>query len=316
MKIVFAGNNERGIACLQALAKSKHVEILTTISQPFGGSRDGYFRPIAAEARSLGLDVIEPKNVNAPSVAEYLAALQPDVFVMVGFPQVLGRKVRSIPRYGSINVHASPLPRYRGAAPLNWMLIYGEREGAITVLEADDGIDTGPILMQEPFPISKSANIRDITKHVNSRTPVLVDKVLADFPHLWNNRTPQIRTEGFFMTRRRPEDGLVDFSTLSASEIRNLARALVHPYPGAFFFYGGNRYRIEEADFPECQYHGKPGRVAAREDKGIVVIARDQGILLRSLRLDDDSVVRADTTNLRIGTDIEPAGHHHMRVTP
>ena len=151
MKIVFMGTPDFAVETLRGIAKAGH-EILGVVTQPDkpkGRGKALQPTPVKAAAKGLGLPVYQPENVKDPKFVEMLKGLNPDVIVVVAFGQLVSKEILEIPPYGCLNVHASLLPSYRGAAPIQWAVIRGEKESGVTIMRMDEGLDTGDMLAKK-----------------------------------------------------------------------------------------------------------------------------------------------------------------------
>lgn len=303
MRIVYLGNTERGAVCLEALAAARR-DVALVVALP-DESQPAWSRNVAQVARGLGIPVFQPVDVNAPESIERLRAAAPDVMVLCGYNQLLKGPARAAAKLRCINLHAGPLPLYRGAAPLNWMLINGETRGGISILDVDDGIDTGDILAQAHFDIGPNDTYRDLVARTLELYPPMLVDTLARLESGTLRPIRQSREDGSFYTRRRPDDGKIDWRTMSAAAVHNLVRALAAPAPGAFAAtIGGGRIGIETTIACSREYRGVPGRVAARLPEGVVVICADRGLSVVACRLPDGSVVPARDAMPPTGADL------------
>ena len=155
MKIIFAGTPEFALPTLEELFKSGH-EISLVITQrdrPKGRGKKLQYTPVKEKALQLGLEVYQPDNINSDESIEKLKMINPDFLIVVAFGQILKKKVLDIPKIDALNVHASLLPKYRGAAPINWAILNGEEETGVTIMKIDEGLDTGDIISSVSTPI-------------------------------------------------------------------------------------------------------------------------------------------------------------------
>ncbi len=282
MRIIYMGNNERGIACLKALAKSKH-EVVYAVAQTGG---EGWYSSIDNAAKDLQIPCSIVDNPNEDSFLERMGELSLDLVVMCGYSKIVGKKFRSIPKKGCINLHASKLPNYRGAAPLNWALINGEREIGLSIYFVDGGIDTGPIIVQEVIGVGEGDTINDVLK----KTLEIYPKMLLEVCDMIEKGTVKAKEqnldEGTYFTKRRPKDGEIKWDSMTDEDVYNLVRALTNPYPGAFFSYGGKKVFVWGARLEKKNFHGIPGRVATRRGGGVVVVAKNRGIRITRIQLE------------------------------
>lgn len=237
MKIVYLGSGEFGIECLNALAGSKHnlTLIVTQPSQQAGRGRRPRPTPVAEWAKERSVDFIETEDVNKPEMVEKIEALGPDLIVVIAFGQKIGNKLINLPPKGAINIHASLLPKYRGAAPINWAIINSERETGISIITLAEKMDAGQILAQEKTEILENETAGELHDRL-ARTagPLLLgtlERIAAgtaaytEQDHLAATRAPKLRKS----------DGFLDF-TDSAQVLRRKILGF-WPWPGASAIY-------------------------------------------------------------------------------
>jgi len=207
------------------------------------------------------------------------------LIVMCGYSKIIGQEILQLPLEGCINLHASKLPRYRGAAPLNWALINGEKEIGLSIYKVDRGIDTGDIYAQETFEVSEDFTIRDALDKTLKIYPRMLLEVCDKIENGTIYPISQDPNEGTYFTKRRPKDGEFNWASDTAEQVHNKTRALTHPYPGAFFIHNGKKYFVWKSNLERKNYYGIPGRVAARHsDGGVTVIAKDRGVRLTKVQ--------------------------------
>lgn len=281
MRIVFMGNKNRGVVCLDAIL-DRGDDVVGVVAPPEDAMEDWY-PSIADHAGERGIPVIQPRDVNEQTVVERIATWDPELIVMAGYSQILSESILEIPTTGVLNLHGGKLPEYRGASTLNWMIIEGERQGGIAVLFADEGIDTGSILLQEKFPIGDDETILDVVEKTDELFPEMLVTALDELETGSIEPTAQSRTEGSYYHSRRPQDGQIHWREQTAREVHNLVRALAGPYPSAFTHYDGEQLTIDETSYIEETVRGIPGRMCRRRSGGVVVIARDRGLLVETV---------------------------------
>ena len=169
MRIVYFGNGSRGVKCLQTLVEHRE-EIIAVVGHPTPES------DVVATGRKLGLPVFQPEKVNDTSFADAMAELRPDLNVLAGYNQILRKRIIEIPNKGTINLHGGKLPEYRGTAPINWQIINGETTGGCSIIYVDEGIDTGDIIVQEPYEIG-----------LEDDAATIMQKTIEIFPKLLNS---------------------------------------------------------------------------------------------------------------------------------
>ncbi|MBR7024991.1 MAG: methionyl-tRNA formyltransferase [Selenomonadaceae bacterium] len=226
LKIIFMGTPDFAVPSLAALADK--TEIICVVTQPDRPKGRGYKLqppPVKIFAEENNLRVIQPLKVKAPEVVEELAALKPDLIVVVAFGQILSQKILDIPRFGCINVHASLLPKYRGAAPIEWAIIRGEKVTGVTTMQMNAGLDTGDMLLKSEVKISDEMILPELRERLMT---VGADLLLETLYRLQVGKLQPIKQDDSLSTYApllKKETGLIDWKK-SAREIHNLVRGL------------------------------------------------------------------------------------------
>ncbi len=277
MKVLFLGTPDFAIPSLRAIQASSH-EIVAVVTQP---DKEGNRRvltppPVKVEAENLGLPVYQFQSLRKQGV-DLVRSLAPDVLVTAAFGQILSREVLSVPRIGTVNVHASLLPEFRGACPIQWSLIRGRTETGVTTMMTDEGIDTGDILLQRKLPIEDGDNAGTLTEKLAQMGAELLMETLR---LLSEGKCPRQKQDESRMSYEPKIDkamARIDFS-LSAEEIRNRMRAF-DPWPGAYCEIGGQTYKLWSAHAAAEQSGQEPGTVLCADGKRGLLIAAGQVIL-------------------------------------
>lgn len=283
LRVLFMGSPDFAIPSLRSLVE--HYEVVAVVTQPDrprGRGRSLAPPPVKVEAARFGLEVLQPERVRRRSVREKLASYQADLFVVVAFGQILSPRVLALPRLGCINVHASLLPRHRGAAPIQWSVLSGDRESGVTIMLMDAGVDTGPTLLAETVALSPhetAGSLHDRLAPLGARALVrAIDGYCAGElePH---PQREELATEAPML---RKQDGRVDF-TRPAAAVDRWIRGM-DPWPGAFTSLAGSRLRLHESR-PAPEERGAPGEVLAADDRGLLVGCGEGGVWIRELQL-------------------------------
>jgi methionyl-tRNA formyltransferase len=273
MRVLFYGTPAFALPTLRALlARHEVVAAVTQPDRPAGRGRRAQASPVKAAAIEHGLPVLQPAHVRDPGWPERLAEHAPDVAVVVAFGQILPPAVLDVPARGSINVHASLLPRYRGAAPVAWAIIRGERETGITTFQMDAGMDTGPTLLQRKTAIGPDETAGELAE----RLAALGADVLLETLDRLETLTPRPQDSGAatLAPRLRKEDGLLDW-TESAASLAARVRGL-NPWPGAVTPAPGGRLLIWRARALDGR--SEPGVLAGAA--GQLALGTGDGLLL------------------------------------
>ena len=248
MKLLFMGSGSFAVPSLRALLASPSHEVVALVTQPDKPAGRGHrlrLPPTKHVAIEHGLDVHQPARVRHPESVELVRELAPECIVVVAYGQIIPKSILDIPPKGIINVHASLLPRYRGAAPIQWAIARGETETGVSTMLMDEGLDTGPVLLQEKTPIDPD----ETSSVLEPRLAVLGARLLERTLELWADGalvpTPQDDSDATLAPRIKKEDALVDWS-LPARTIASQVRAF-DPWPVAFTTFAGVPLKIWKA---------------------------------------------------------------------
>jgi len=276
MRLVFMGTPQFAVPPLQSLAEAGHdiAGVVTRTDKPAGRGRTLAAPPVKTAAEQRGLPVFQPRRVREPEFIETLRKLRPEAIVVAAYGQILPKEILSLPKYGCINIHASLLPAYRGAAPINWAIIRGEAETGITIMQMDEGMDTGAILMRQSIPIEPADTAGSLTEKLSVIGARLITGALLLVESGALKQAQQDGTKATTAPILKKEDGLIDWS-LPATEIHNRVRGL-SPWPGAYSFLDGKLIKIlASAPRPGS---GEPGKLY-NQDKNILSAGTGSGLL-------------------------------------
>ena len=287
MRIVFIGTGEIGVPTLRALLNSEHevIAVVTQPDKPVG--RDQRIEPppiktaLIGRARPPGAPIFQPARIKDPQAIEQIRSRTPDAIVVVAYGQILPRDVLEIPRLACLNVHASLLPRWRGAAPLQAAIAAGDFETGITVMYMDEGLDTGDILLQhnvEILPNDTGGSLHD------RLAQIAPEALLESLRLIAAGSAPRIRQDNARATyapKLKREHGQIDWSE-SAAAIERKIRAY-NPWPGAFMKVGDQNLKIFSASVVDLT--GQPGEIL-RRDKDLIVAAGKGALCLAEVQLE------------------------------
>jgi len=283
--MVFMGTPGFAVPSLEALAGAGH-EISLVVTQPdrpSGRGRRLAPPPVKLKADELGIDVYQPERVRRPEAVERLAAEKPEVIVVAAFGQILPKSVLDIPPKGCLNVHASILPRYRGAAPINWAIIRGEEKTGVTIMQMDEGMDTGGMLMVEEEPIRPDDTAGALTERLAGLGAKMIVKAVELLGKGGLSPVSQDDTRATYAPMLKKEMGRIDWD-MTALEIERLVRGM-DPWPGAFTTHAGEPLRIWRARAVDAANRaGQPGEVTAAGRDGVSVMTGGGGILITELQ--------------------------------
>ncbi len=265
---------------LQGLLQSQHevVGVVTQTDKPKGRGRVLTASPIKIESEGAGIPILQPMKMKDPLVLNQLKAWQPDAIVVVAFGKILPQIVLDIPTLGCINVHASLLPKYRGAGPIQWALIRGEQETGVTIMKMDAGMDTGGVYCQERVPIQEDDTFDTLSTRLAETGRALLLASLEGIQDGSLQANPQDHEEATMAPMLKKEDGLIQWDQ-PAKEIHNKVRGM-NPWPGAFTFLQKKRLVICRSEvYTSLTQTDAPGTIV-EVTKDRMVVATKEGCLL------------------------------------
>ena len=247
MRIVFMGTPAFAVPSLTALLHSEHqvVGIVTQPDRPKGRGRQMLFSPIKILAQENNLPILQPEKMKSPEFFDELAQWNPDAIIVVAFGRILPKPILALPHRGCINVHASLLPHYRGASPIQWAIIKGETETGVTTMLMDEGMDTGDLLLQESKPILPTDTAASLSDRLAACGGTLLIRTLREWEKGILIPRPQVHEEATMAPILQKDDGKIDWH-LDANDLINRIRGL-SPWPGSFTFLEGRRLTIWQA---------------------------------------------------------------------
>jgi len=279
LKIVFMGTPDFAVPALDALVMAGH-EIQLVITQPDrpkGRGKKFAPPPVKVKAQDYGLKVYQPENMKGDEQYELISSLSPDVFVVVAYGHILPVRILNIPRLGPVNIHASLLPEYRGAAPIQWSIINGDEKTGITTMFMEKGMDTGAILLQEETPIKDEDTSESLHDRLSIIGANLILKTLDGLESGSVVPVPQNHKKATPAPMMKKELGRINW-TDSAIKIDCLIRG-VTPWPGAFTAFDGTVYKIIRAKPVSLDImEARPGEVVS-ESRSELVIAANNGAI-------------------------------------
>jgi methionyl-tRNA formyltransferase len=280
-RIVFMGSPEFALPSLSGLAeKYAVVGVVTQPDRPAGRKRQFTPPPVKVLAEQLGLPVLQPRRLNEPQAISQLKEWNPEAIVVVAFGQLLRPEVLELPPFGCINVHASLLPRWRGAAPIQAAILAGDAQTGITIMKMDAGLDTGPILSQESIPIQPDDTAGSLSERLAGLGARLLSETLPAYFAGEITPRPQPETGVTLAPKLDKQQGELDF-TRPAVVLERQVRAF-HPWPGAFTTANGQYLKIHRASIADLRtnHPGKPliygGKPAFETSEGVLVLDQVQ----------------------------------------
>ncbi|HEY5561150.1 MAG TPA: methionyl-tRNA formyltransferase [Clostridiaceae bacterium] len=281
MKIVFMGTPEFACPTLEALIIEHQVlSVFTQPDRPKGRGKKLSISKVKELALKYNIPVFQPEKIkNDDKMIEEIRKLEPDFIVVVAFGQILPKTVLDIPKYGCINLHASLLPKYRGAAPINWSIINGETISGNTTMLMDVGLDTGDILLQSSFEITKDMTYKALHDILMMDGPEIMLKTIQAFSSIL--RVKQQDEKSFYATMLTKETGKINWNN-TGLDIYNLIRGL-NPYPGAYFIYKEERVKIFCADIIDVK-SGATGEIIQVDKDGLKICTSDSTLNIKVLQ--------------------------------
>ena len=270
MKILFMGTPDIASGCLQELIDKKY-DIIGVVTQPdkqVGRGKKIVFSPVKQVAIENNLPVYQPIKAKEESFVNEIKELNPDVIVVVAYGQILSKEFLEIPKQGCINVHVSLLPKYRGAAPINWVIINGEEKTGVSTMFMDEGLDTGDVILQSEFALDDEITAGELhDKMTEGKAP----------------RTPQNHDEFTYAPIMDKNLGHVDFSK-TAREVHNLVRG-VNPWPSAYTMYMDKKMKVWKTKVLNEKSSKEPGTILKVDQEGIKVATKDNVILISEIQM-------------------------------
>jgi methionyl-tRNA formyltransferase len=294
MKIVFMGTPHAAAISLKQLIADGHeiVAVYTQPDRPSGRGNKTVLSPVKELAIAADLPVYQPARIKTPEALDEFSSHGADVVVVVAYGRILPESFLNAYRYGALNVHFSLLPKYRGAAPVNWAIVNGETETGVTIIQMDAGLDTGDILLQEKTEIGDKENAVELMNRLASLGAELISKTVKNIDRI--QRTPQSNAEATFAPILKKEDGLIDWS-MTAVGIERRIRGF-QPFPTSYTFHHGVRLTIWKA-MPTDENTGETPQ------SGTVIESEGDRLIIRC----------GGNTSLAI-EEIQPEGKRRMSV--
>lgn len=255
MKLVFLGTPSFAVPTLEAIVAAGHevLAVFTQPDRPKGRGGQVTAPPVKETAMRLGLAVHQPERVRRPEVVDQMKQLHPDAMVVVGYGQIIPQSIIDIPGFGIINVHGSLLPKYRGAAPIQWAIANGEKRTGVTTMRIDAGLDTGDMLLKWETEIGPEENALELGQRLATAGAGLLVRTLRENPE----PVKQDPAEATLAPILKKEDGLIDWNW-PAWKIHNRVRGFL-PWPGAYTFFRGQGFHIWKARVAEQPGAADPG---------------------------------------------------------
>ncbi len=295
IKIIFMGTPDFAVPALTALHNNKYdvVLVVTQPDRPKGRGRKPVSPPVKQTAVHLGYDVIQPISIKTDEFANNVIRLKPDMFVVSAFGHILPKRLLKLPKIGALNIHASLLPKYRGAAPIQWAIINGEKETGVTTMLIDEGLDTGDILFTSKIQISHDDTSATLHDRLADLGADLLIKTLKAIEAGNINPIPQDHTMATYAPKLKKKDGHINWE-MAADKLEAFIRGMT-PWPGAFTFCKNTRLKIFSSTpimipvdkTPGTILKGFPDELRIATGKGALSILEIQGESEKRLLIKD-----------------------------
>jgi methionyl-tRNA formyltransferase len=294
LKIVFMGTPDFAVVSLDKLFKEGYEikAVITQPDRPKGRGKRMAPPPVKERALEAGIKVLQPERIKDSGFIEALKALSPDIIIVVAYGQILPEDIINLPAMGCINVHASLLPKYRGAAPINWCIINGETRTGITTMYMDKGMDTGDILLQRETEIGKDETVGQLHDRLAVLGADLLAETLIGLQRGEVSRKVQNHSKATYAPQLNKETGRIDWSK-DAKSIYNLIRG-TNPWPGCYTEYDSQRMKLWEAKVEEEESRGDCGRILEAGPRGMLVQTGSGTLLVTAIQMPSSRVMTVD----------------------
>lgn len=286
MRVIFMGTPDFAVETLEAIVKAGH-EVVLVVSQPdkaVGRSKALKYTPVKACALAHGLEVYQPERVRRAECVEHLRSYAPDIIIVEAFGQIIPKEILDMPRYGCVNVHASLLPKYRGAAPIQWAVINGDKVTGVTTMRMKEGIDTGDMILKQEVIIQEDETGGSLFDRLSQVGAELCVKTMAAIEAGTATYTPQKEEEATHTKKIHKELGSIDW-TRDAKTIECLIRGL-DPWPSAYTRLKDKTLKIWKAKVIPADSGAAPGCIVKVEKPGITVQTGEGMLVLTEVQLE------------------------------
>jgi len=280
LRIVFCGTPAFAVPSLRHLIAQPEFQVVAAVTQPDRPRGRGgaiAMSPVKEAAVAAGIPVFQPEKIKADAAYEEMKRLAPDVVAIIAYGQIISQRLIDLPRLGWINLHASLLPKYRGAAPINWAIVNGETRTGVTSMQIDAGLDTGPMLLKYETEIGRDETAPELTARLAEAGAPLIAETLRGIESGKIAATAQDGSQATLAPPLKKEDGRIDW-WLSARKIYNRIRGL-QPWPGAFTTFRGKSCQIWGKPLKPVAVGGMPGILLPTKEDGLLVICGGESVL-------------------------------------
>jgi methionyl-tRNA formyltransferase len=278
------GTPDFAISSLESLYENGHSIdlVITQKDRPKGRGKKVQYTPVKEKALELGLEVFQPDSINDTESINKIKDINPDFIVVVAYGQILKKQILQVPKYGCYNVHASLLPKYRGAAPINWSIINGDKETGVTIMEMAEGLDSGDMIIWDSIPINSDDDAITIHDKLSTLGGELIVKALNDIKNGVANKIPQDHNISTYASMLDKNLGRINWND-SGENIINLIRGL-KPWPSAYTQYKDDIIKVHKATLIDKLKEGSNGQIVKVDKDGIYVNSKDKTIILEEVQ--------------------------------
>ncbi|MBN2898273.1 MAG: methionyl-tRNA formyltransferase [Clostridia bacterium] len=302
MKIVFMGTPDFAVPCLDICYENHEViGVFTQPDRPKGRGKKLAAPPVKEKALKYGLDIYQPEKLKTPEMVTLLKELAPDCIVVVAYGQLLSKEILDIPERGCVNVHASLLPKYRGASPINWCIVQGEKETGITTMYMDVGLDTGDMIHKDVVSIGDDMSFEELYMALLPMGAQVLAKTLDAIENGSAPRIAQNDEESSYAPLLNKQNTMIDWHK-SAGQIHNHIRGL-NPIPVALTTYEGDRIKIFVSELTDMKTEQTPGTIINVSKSGLDVATGDGVLRLKEVQFPNGK--RLAVSQLILGHNIE-----------
>ena len=303
MKIVFMGTPDFAVGALEALVEAGHevVAVVTQPDKPKGRGKEMQQTPVKACAVKHNIEVFQPIKIKTPEAVEVLKGYEAELFVVAAFGQILSKEILDMPKYGCVNIHASLLPKYRGAAPIQWAILDGEKETGVTIMQMNEGLDTGDMLTKVVVPIEDTDTGESLFDKLAEAGAKLLIETIPQIEAGTLEPEPQDDSLSTYAKMIKKEMGLIDWKR-EALVLERLVRGM-NSWPSAYTHFQGKTLKVWEAEVETCEAQAVPGSVVEVTKNSIKVQTGKDLLVLKQIQLEGKK--RMDVAAFLLGYKVE-----------
>ena len=303
MRIVFMGTPDFAVGALEALVEAGHevAAVVTQPDKPKGRGKEMQQTPVKVCALKHNIEVFQPAKIKTPEAVEVLRGYSADLFVVAAFGQILSKEILDMPKYGCVNIHASLLPKYRGAAPIQWAILDGEKETGVTIMQMNEGLDTGDMLTKVIVPIEDNDTGESLFDKLAEAGAKLLVETIPQIEAGTLTPEPQEDSLSTYAKMIKKEMGLIDWKK-EAVVLERLVRGM-NSWPSAYTHFNGKTLKIWEAAVETSKSTAEPGTVVEVTRNSIKVQTGQDLLVLKQVQLEGKK--RMDVAAFLLGYKVE-----------